>query len=85
MLHISKNAPEIVNSLLEEFGKNLDAKKLNHLLEKHKENILKQERMFSDTSLFGRAYQLKLKLLFDKEYLLTITEINGKRLVEIRD
>ena len=84
-MYVAENAPEIVNNLLEEFGKNLDSKKLNHLLEKYKENILKQERGPINTSFFGRGQQIKLKLIFDKEYVLTITELKHERIVEIRD
>ena len=87
-MYVAENAPKIINNLLEEFGKNLDSKKLNHLLEKYKENILKQEHGPVNTSFFGRGHQIRLKLIFDaQEFVLTITEteLDGKRIVEIRD
>jgi len=85
-MFVAENAPKIIYNLLEEFGKNLDSKKLNHLLKKYSKNIQKQERGFVNTSFFGKAYQIKLKLVFDaKEYELMITELKHERIVEIRD
>ena len=84
-MFIAENATETVSNLLEEFGKELDSHKLESLLRKYSKNIRNQERGPVNTSFFGRGQQIRLKLIFDKEYVLTITELKHERIVEIRD